>query len=129
MLHAALINCFGSSIHAFDDTHEQAVVHPSGPVAAAVLAMSERRLIAGAQFLLAFALGVETICRLSKAISVPPAKGVFAWSQTGVTAGIGAAVAAGKLLDLDPIRMRHAVGIALSQASGFGRCSARCVPR
>jgi 2-methylcitrate dehydratase PrpD len=119
VLHAALINCFGSSIHAFDDTHEQAVVHPSGPVAAAILAMSERKRIAGPQFLLAFALGVEAICRLSKAISVPPAKGVFAWSQTGITAGIGAAVAAGKLLDLDPGRMRHAIGIALSQAAGF----------
>jgi 2-methylcitrate dehydratase PrpD len=124
VLHAALINCFGSSVHAFDDTHEQAVVHPSGPVAAAILAMSERKMsgrkrIAGPQFLLAFVLGVEVVCRLSKAISVPPAKGVFAWSQTGITAGIGAAVAAGKLLDLDPSRMRHAIGIALSQASGF----------
>jgi 2-methylcitrate dehydratase PrpD len=118
-LHAALINCFGSSIHAFDDTHEQAVVHPSGPVAAAVLAMSERKRIAGPQFLLAFALGVETVCRLSKAISVPPAKGAFAWSQTGITVGIGAAVAAGKLLELDPPRMRSAIGIALSQAAGF----------
>lgn len=119
VLHAALINCFGSSIHAFDDTHEQAVVHPSGPVAAAILATSERKRIAGAEFLLAFALGVEAVCRLSKAISVPPAKGVFAWSQTGITAGVGAAVAAGKLLELDPGRMRHAIGIALSQASGF----------
>ena len=119
VLHAALINCFGSSIHAFDDTHEQAVVHPSGPVAAAVLAVSERKRIAGPQFLLAFALGVEAVCRLSKAISVPPAKGAFAWSQTGITAGIGAAVAAGKLLDLDPGRMRNAIAIALSQAAGF----------
>src|SRR5262245_29884242 len=98
VLHAALINCFGSSIRAFDDTHEQAVVHPSGPVAAAALAMSERKRIAGAEFLLAFALGVEAVCRLSKSISVPPAKGVFAWSQTGIAAGVGAAVAAGKLL-------------------------------
>jgi 2-methylcitrate dehydratase PrpD len=119
VLHAALINCFGSSIHAFDDTHEQAVVHPSGPVAAAMLAMSERKRIAGPEFLLAFALGVETVCRLSKAISVQPAEGIFAWSQTGVTAGIGAAVAAGKLLDLDPPRMCHAIGIAASQAAGF----------
>jgi 2-methylcitrate dehydratase PrpD len=119
VLHAALFNCFGSSIHAFDDTHEQAVVHPSGPVAAAILAISERKPVAGPEFLLAFALGVEVVCRLSKAISVPPAKGIFAWSQTGVTAGVGAAVAAGKLLDLDPSRMRHAIGIALSQASGF----------
>jgi 2-methylcitrate dehydratase PrpD len=119
VLHAALINCFGSSIHAFDDAHEQAVVHPSGPVAAAILAVSERKRVAGPQFLLAFALGVEVVCRLSKAISVPPAKGVFAWSQTGITVGVGAAIAAGKLLDLDPCRMRHAIGIALSQAAGF----------
>jgi 2-methylcitrate dehydratase PrpD len=81
--------------------------------------MSERKPVAGPQFLLAFALGVEAVCRLSKAISVPPAKGVFAWSQTGITAGIGAAVAAGKLLDLDSDRMRNAIGIALSQAAGF----------
>ena len=119
VLHAALVNCFSSSIHAFDDTHELAVVHPSGPVAAAILALSERKRIAGPQFLLAFVLSVETMCRLSKAISVPPAIGTFAWSQTGVTAGIGAAVGAGKLLDLDPVRMRHAIGIALSQAAGF----------
>lgn len=119
VLHAALINCFGSSVHAFDDTHAEAVVHPSGPVAAAALAMSERKPVAGPQFLLAFALGVEAVCRLSKAISVPPAKDVFAWLQTGVTAGVGAAVAAGKLLELDPPRMRHAIGIALSQAAGF----------
>ena len=44
--------------------------------------------------LLAFALGVEMTCRLSKAISVPPAKGTVAWSQTGIAAGIGAAVGA-----------------------------------
>lgn len=119
VLHATLINCFGSSVHAFDDTHEQAVVHPSGPVAAAALAISERRPVTGAEILLAFALGVETVCRLSKSISVPPAQGAFGWSPTGITAGVGAAVAAGKLLDLDQDRMRHAVGIALSQAAGF----------
>src|SRR5262245_9150343 len=119
VLHAALINCFGSSIHAFDDTHAEAVVHPSGPVAAAILALSERKRVAGPDFLLAFALGVEALCRLSIAISVPPAKGVFAWSQTGITAGVGAAAGAGKLLGLDAIRMRHAIGIALSQAAGF----------
>lgn len=119
VLHAALINCFGSSVNAFDDTHEQAVVHPSGPVAAAALAISERKRVAGPDFLLAFALGVEAVCRLSKAISVAPASGPMVWSQTGITAGIGAAVAAGKLLDLDAARMRNAIGIALSQASGF----------
>ena len=119
ILHACLVNCFSSSVYAYDDTHAEAVVHPSGPVAAAALALAERRPTRGTDFLLAFALGVEMVCRLSKAISVPPAKGTIAWSQTGITAGIGAAVAAAKLLHLDAGQLQHAIGIALSQAAGF----------
>jgi len=118
-LHAALINCLASSIYSFDDTHEQAVVHPSGPVASAALAIAERRPAAGPDFLTAFALGLELECRLCKAVSVPPAKGSIAWSGTGISGGIGAAVAAGRLLRLDEARLRHAIGIALSQAAGF----------
>jgi 2-methylcitrate dehydratase PrpD len=118
-LHACLINCLASSIYSFDDTHAQAVVHPAGPVATAALALAERRSTNGADFLLACALGIEMTCRLSKAISVPPAKGTVAWSQTGIAAGIGAAVAAAKLLRLDATRLQYAIGIALSQASGF----------
>jgi 2-methylcitrate dehydratase PrpD len=118
-LHASLINCLSSSIYSYDDTHAEAVVHPSGPVASAALALTERRPANGANFLLACALGIEFTCRLSKAISVPPAKGTVAWSQTGVAAGIGAAVAAAKLLKLDATRLQYAIGIALSQAAGF----------
>ena len=118
-LHACLINCLASSIYSYDDTHAEAVVHPAGPVATAALALAERRPTSGADFLLALALGIEMTCRLSKAISVPPAKGTVAWSQTGITAGIGAAVAAAKLLKLDATRLQYAIGIALSQAAGF----------
>ncbi|MDR3531812.1 MAG: MmgE/PrpD family protein [Rhodopila sp.] len=118
-LHAALINCLSSSIYSFDDTHEQAVVHPSGPVASAALALAEQKPVSGEAFLAAFALGVELECRLCKALTVPPAKGSMAWSGTGITGGIGAAVAAGSLLGLDMARMRTAIGIALSQAAGF----------
>jgi 2-methylcitrate dehydratase PrpD len=118
-LHASLINCLSSSIYSYDDTHAEAVVHPAGPVATAAMAMVERRPTNGADFLLACALGIEFVCRLSKAISVPPAKGAVAWSQTGVAAGIGAAIAAAKLLKLDATRLQYAIGIALSQAAGF----------
>ena len=31
-LHAPLIDCLASSIDSFDDTHEQAMLHPSSPV-------------------------------------------------------------------------------------------------
>jgi 2-methylcitrate dehydratase PrpD len=118
-LHACLINTLSSSIYSYDDTHAEAVVHPAGPVAGAALALAEKRPTSGADFLLAFALGVEMTCRLSKGISVPPAKGTVAWSQTGIAAGIGAAVAAAKLLRLDTTRLQYAIGIALSQAAGF----------
>lgn len=119
ILHATLINCLASSINSFDDTHATAVVHPSGPVASAVLALAELRPVLGADALAAFALGVEFSCRLCLATTVPPAKGTMAWSGTGITGGIGAAIAAGKLLKLDLPHMRQAIGIALAQASGF----------
>jgi 2-methylcitrate dehydratase PrpD len=118
-LHACLINCLAPSIYSYDDTHAEAVVHPAGPVATAALALAERHPTNGTDLLLAFALGVEMTCRLSKAISVPPARGTVAWSQTGIAAGIGAAVAAAKLLQLDVTRLQYAIGIALSQAAGF----------
>jgi 2-methylcitrate dehydratase PrpD len=119
LLHACLINCLGSSVYSYDDTHAEAVVHPAGPVAGAALAVTERRPASGADFLLAFALGVEMTCRLSKAVSVPPAKGTIAWSQSGIASGFGAAIAAAKLLGLDASRLQHAIGIALSQAAGI----------
>jgi 2-methylcitrate dehydratase PrpD len=118
-LHATLINCVASSVHSFDDTHALAIVHPSGPVAAAALAVAEQQPISGANFLAAFALGIETVCRVSMALSVAPARGTIAWSQTGIAGGLGAAVAAAKLMALDEDGMRRAIGIAASQAAGM----------
>jgi 2-methylcitrate dehydratase PrpD len=119
ILHAALINGLASSIYSFDDTHETAVVHPAGPIAAAVLALAEHRPVTGQDLLTAFALGVEMTCRLCLGTTVPPADGSFAWSGTGITMSFGAAVAAGRLLRLDVQQMRAAMGLALSEAGGF----------
>ena len=118
-LTAAFINTLSSSINTFDDTHAEAIVHPSGPVMAAVFAVSEMQSVTGAEALAAFTLGVEAVCRLSKAISVAPANGDIAWSQTGVTCGIGAALAAARLMQLDLETARMAVGIAAAGASGI----------
>lgn len=119
ILHAALINSLASNVYAFDDTHEQALVHPSGGVVTPILALAEQRPLNGKDFLTAFALGVEFVCRLCKAVTVPPAKGSIAWSTTGISVGFGAALSAAKLMGLDPTRVHYAIGIALSQAAGF----------
>jgi 2-methylcitrate dehydratase PrpD len=80
--------------------------------------IDERDRAAG-EALAAFMLGIEVVCRLSKAISVAPANGDIAWSQTGVTCGIGAALAAARLMQLDLGTARMAAGIAAAGASGI----------
>jgi 2-methylcitrate dehydratase PrpD len=118
-LSASLVNTLASSIATYDDTHAEAIVHPSGPIMATVLAIAEEQPVLGRDALTAFILGVEVVCRLSKAVSVPPAKGKIAWSQTGICCGVGAALAASRLLGLDAGAARQAVGHAASQASGL----------
>lgn len=119
IMHATVLNGLATSVYSYDDTHADAIVHPAGPVMAAVLAYAERTKVSGQDALTAFALGVEIICRLSKAVSVVPARGNMAWSQTGICVGVGTAVAIGKLLGLNPTQMRAAIGIAVSQSSGI----------
>src|SRR5690606_21372878 len=93
--HAALANALSATVDAFCDTHAQAIVHPSAPVIAAALALAEQRRASGEAVLHAIAMGLEAACRLSKAISVEPARSHMGWLQTGLAGGVGAAVAAG----------------------------------
>lgn len=116
---AALLNGMSSAVYSFDDTHAQAVVHPGGPVACAMLAYAEANKVSGRDFLLAYVLGIEVVCRISKAISVAPATGNFNWVQTGICGGIGAAAAVGKLLNLSPHKLAWAMGNAATQAGGI----------
>lgn len=119
MLTAAYINCLSSASYSFDDTHAQSIIHPSGAVACTLLAVAERQVVTGEDFLAAFVIGVDVACRLSKAVSVAPATGDIAWSQTGIAAGVGAAAAAAKLMDLSEEQTVWAIGIAALQSAGF----------
>lgn len=114
---AALVNGITSHTFDYDDTHLRTVIHPSGPVAAAILALSEHRPVTGAQFLHAFVLGVEVECRIGNAVY--PSHYDVGWHITGTAGVFGAAAAAGKLLDLDNQQMTWALGIAATQASGL----------
>jgi 2-methylcitrate dehydratase PrpD len=112
---AALVNGIASAISDYDDTHLATVIHPTGPAACALLALVERHRISGAAFLHALTLGIEVQCRVAAALA-PRASG--AWFLTGVTGGIGAAVAAGLVLGLDEERMVWAIGLAAARAAG-----------
>lgn len=114
---AALMNGITSHTFDFDDTHLKTVIHPSGPVASAILALAERKPVKGADFLHAFILGVETECRIGNSV-YPPHYDV-GWHITGTTGVFGAAAAAGRLLGLNEKQMAWALGIAATQSSGL----------
>ena len=118
LLHAALINGLAGAAYSFFDTYSDALLHPSGPITVALLAVAERKRVSGAEFLAAFAAGIEVACRLTKMAVLPPAEGNVSWSQSGVVDGIAAALAAGRLLGLRHDQLRWSLGIAASEAAG-----------
>jgi 2-methylcitrate dehydratase PrpD len=117
IMHAALMNGVTSHTFDFDDTHLKTVIHPSGPVASAILALAEREPVSGAAFLHAFVLGVEVECRIGN--SVYPQHYDIGWHITGTAGIFGAAAAAGRLLRLTEQQMVWALSIAATQSSGL----------
>src|SRR5215472_6886434 len=81
VLHAALLNGISSHVLDFDDTHAQTTIHPAAPVAPAILALAEFRPVSGENFIEALVIGVETECRIGKA--VVPAHYDRGWHITG----------------------------------------------
>ncbi|WP_420392322.1 MmgE/PrpD family protein [Acuticoccus sp.] len=109
----------GTFAHAtdFDDTHQSTLLHPSGPVVAAALAIAERQGADGPALLSAIAIGNEIACRL--AMVAPMAFHTRGLHPTGVLGTFAAAVVAARLLRLSEREEVHALGICGSQAAGL----------
>jgi len=116
-LTAALINGMASHTFDFDDTHLKTIIHPSGPVAAALLALSEHLPVSGSDWLHAFVLGVEVECRVGTAVY--PTHHDIGWHTPGTAGVCGAAAAPGRVLGLSEAQLVWALGIAATQASGL----------
>ena len=116
-LGAAFINAIAGNLLDYDDTHLRTVIHPSAPVAPAVLALAEQRGLSGAAMLHAFILGAEVGCRVGNAVS--PGHYARGWHITSTCGVFGAAVASAKLLGLNATQTWHALGIAASQSAGI----------
>ena len=114
---AALLNGATSHTFDFDDTHLQTVIHPSGPVLSAILALAEHQPVSGRDFLHAFLLGVEAECRIGR--SVFPNHYDAGWHITATAGVFGAAAAAGRLLKLNEQQMVWALGTAATHACGI----------
>lgn len=116
-MNAAFVNGVSSHIFDFDDTHLKTVIHPGGPVASAILALSEVRPVSGSDFLDALVVGIETELRIGNAVY--PDHYDRGWHITGTTGPFGAAAAAGRLLGLTEQQMVWALGLAASQPVGL----------
>ena len=113
----ALINGISSHVFDFDDTHLKTIIHASGPIVSAILALSDYQQTSGRDFLNALVLGLEADFRTGMAVY--PNHYDVGWHITGTTGVFGAAVAAGKLLNLSEQQMVWALGIGASQPVGL----------
>ena len=116
-LRAALVTGISSHVLDFDDTDLRTIVHPAGPVASALFALSQTQRISGADFLHAFLVGVEVECRLGRAIY--PSHYDMGWHITGTCGAFGAAAACAKALNLTAHQVEMALGIAATEAAGL----------
>jgi 2-methylcitrate dehydratase PrpD len=118
-LNAALINSMSSAVLAFNDTHFTTVAHPTSPVAATLFSLAQTRVLAGKDFVHALILGIEIQCRVGNILCTPPAECGVGLSMQGLVGGMGAAVAAAKVLGLDENGIATAIGHAANQAAGL----------
>ncbi|HEX9264578.1 MAG TPA: MmgE/PrpD family protein [Candidatus Binatia bacterium] len=122
---AALANGVAGHAMDYDDTQlstsKEAVygllTHPTTPVLAALLAVSESGKISGEDFVLAYILGVEVECRIADAIH--PRHYQSGFHSTATMGGLGAAMTAGKILRLKEEQLIRTLGIAASMAGGL----------
>ncbi len=109
---AALANA-ASAARATDSWPAQSAI----PVVAAAVAVAETLGAQGAELLSAVAVGLEVIARVHQGVGqFMAARG---WDETAATGGLGAAVAAGRLLALDERALTAAIGIASTRAAGL----------
>ncbi|UCH01648.1 MAG: MmgE/PrpD family protein [Candidatus Bathyarchaeota archaeon] len=114
---AAFANATLGHILELDDGHRYARGHPGVTSIPAVLSIAEKEDSHGKDVVTAIILGYEIFARIAKAIN--PSHLLRGFHTTGTCGTFGAAIAAGKVLDLNEKELTNALGIAGTQASGL----------
>lgn len=112
LLMGALAN--GALAHAidFEDSFDNAPVHPNAVQLPAVLALAEQKGdVSGRALLEALAIGCDLVCRLGLALDVIPDR--YGWYPPPILGAFGAVAACGKLLHLDERQLLDAFSLLL----------------
>ena len=107
----------GIAAHALDYDDMSIGGHPSAAVLPAVFALAEELDKGGPAVIQAMLFGYEA--RKMTAVACGSVSYDRGYHSTGTFGAFGAAMGAGRLLELDQPRLRHALGIAGTQASGL----------
>ena len=118
---AAWVNGAVSHARDYDDTHDGAVLHAGVSVVPAALAAAELSEASGADLLAGIVVGLELACRLGTAARIGLSESGFMY--TALLGTFAATAAAARVCRLDARLTAHALGIALSQASGTTQAS------
>jgi len=115
---AALANGTMSHVVELDDAHYGANVHMGVVTIPAALAVAENKSAGGRDLINSVVLGCETQARIGIAVN-PSHYNKRQFHSTGTVGSLGAAVVAGKLLNLNEEELAMAIGIAGTQAAGL----------
>ena len=115
---AALAN--GVAAHAldYDDMCFVSLAHPSCALVPAIVAAAELVRAPATVLPEAYVIGFEIECRLGTVMN-PRHYHERGWHCTSSIGTLGAAAAAARVLGLDAVQVRHALGIAASSACGL----------
>jgi 2-methylcitrate dehydratase PrpD len=114
---AVLVNGYLVTATTVCDVYRPALCHVTPQVFPPALATGIEREVTGADFLLAFALGLEITTRVALGSNYPAFR-ANGWHSPGVWGPFGGAAASGTLLGLDARHMRNAFSLAGSQSAG-----------
>ena len=120
---AALANGMLAHADETDDSHAPSRTHPGCAVIPAALATAESVHGSGSDLIKAVVLGYDVATRLNYALG-PEEFAATSRSTHSFGGTFGAGAAAGALLRLDALQVRHLLSFCAQQASGIG-CSVR----
>jgi 2-methylcitrate dehydratase PrpD len=123
VVNAALANGMLAHADETDDSHAPSRTHPGCAVVPAALAIAERQRASGEQFLRAVVLGYDVCARVNLALG-PDALAAASHATHSIGGTFGAGAAAGVLLGLNAVQVRHLLSYCAQQASGVA-CNVR----
>ena len=113
---AAMANAVAAHSLDFDDNCYAGWVHGSAVLVPSLLSLAACHRTSGMDLILSLIVGYEIMGRIGKSVSDLFNHG---WLTTSVLGTIGAAAACARLLGLDDIQTKNAMGLALCQAGGM----------